>query len=254
MNSESKDSLKRLRKRIGAFLLAPLLFLCFGYLLFYVIGQPVIQFITTSADLMLLSRPPVFNQAPALSFSQDMETTSEDVSEESEVKEDIPEEEEEEPLSGEFAIKSSELEYPETGTQYGMISVERLDIQTPLFLGDTNDILRMGAGQSLQSIFPGEFGGTLVGGHNNQGFGKFANILPEDQIKVETTYGTYIYEVTETQIKRFDDPTAIEILRDKTKRTLILYTCYPLESIGVKNDRLLVYADLISGPLIDENN
>ena len=228
-------------KRVGAFFVTPILFMLLGYLIFYFAGRPVIQFTTSSLELFLLNRKPTFHAIPKSLWQ------SEGPVDLTEVKQMLSESQ----AQGVDILQSSELTYPKTGEQFGVITIEKLDIETPLYLGDEPEILRVGSGQSLRSSFPGESGGALIGGHTGQDFEKLQGIQTGDRIEVDTLYGSYVYEVTGSQIKRFDDESAIEVIYDRTKRSLVLYTCYPTETIGVKHDRLFVYADLISGPIIE---
>ena len=216
---------------IGA-IMSPILFALFGYFVSYMIGKPVVDFVTSSVELILLSKEPEFGTELELGNIEAIKPPEQNV--------DI--------------IKASEFEYPSEGTQYGIITVEHLRLEAPLFSGDTDAILRIGSGMYRGSPYPGQLGGTLIGGHNTDEFGKFGSLQIGDEILLTLTYGTYIYEVIDMQVKRYDDPTAIELMTDRTKRSIILYTCYPLDMLGSTDDRLFVYGNLISGPIIEEEN
>ncbi|MEE1499033.1 MAG: class D sortase, partial [Enterococcus hirae] len=42
-------------------------------------------------------------------------------------------------------------------------------------------------------------------------------------------------------------------IRQRNNAKLILYTCYPIDSIGLTDQRLFVTAKLHAGPMINEN-
>ena len=67
-------------------------------------------------------------------------------------------------------------------------------------------------------------------------------------VVLETNYGTYTYEVTETAVKKATDKTAYDL--KATQENLVLYTCYPFDTLGLTPDRYYVYAKYVSGPKI----
>lgn len=70
-----------------------------------------------------------------------------------------------------------------------------------LYFGDTEEILRQGAGQFMGSVYPGEMGTSLIGGHNVDDFGKLGAVPIGDTIEVQTSYGNYTYRVTQLEVK-----------------------------------------------------
>ena len=141
-------------------------------------------------------------------------------------------------------LKNNKLEsYPEYGTKYGDIKIQELGIELPLYYGDTLSILRKGVGQSSGAYFPGEGGSIICMGHNTRGF---LRTLPEikkgSKIQIETVYGNYTYTVYDTKIVPQTQLEAAPI--QKEKEILMLYTCYPVNSIGHAKDRFIVYANI----------
>ena len=57
--------------------------------------------------------------------------------------------------------KQSLENYPEYGTKYGDIEIPAIDVNLPVYFGDTLSILKNGVGHSSGSYFPGE-GGSIV--------------------------------------------------------------------------------------------
>lgn len=134
--------------------------------------------------------------------------------------------------------------YPEYGTKYGKIKIPSLNIELDLYYGDTLSILRYGVGHSSGSYFPGEGGSVVCMGHNTKGFlRELPQIQNGAQIIIETNYGIYTYEVYDTRVVEQTQLDAIEISRDEEK--LMLYTCYPVNSIGHAKNRFITYSNLV---------
>lgn len=140
--------------------------------------------------------------------------------------------------------------YPKYGSKYGNIKIPSLDVDLPLYYGDTLSILRYGVGHTSGSYFPGEGGSILYMGHNTSGM---LRSLPEiekgAQIIVETTYGKYTYEVYDTKIVEQTELEAAPIQRDE--EMLILFTCYPVNSIGHAKKRFFTYSRLVEEQLLE---
>ena len=141
-------------------------------------------------------------------------------------------------------LEHNKLEhYPGYGSRYANIKIEALNINLPLYYGDTLSILRNGVGQSSGAYFPGEGGSIICMGHNTTGF---LRRLPEievgTKIEIETVYGNYTYTVYDTRIVDQSDLDAVPVQKEEEK--LMLYTCYPVNSIGHAKSRFIVYASL----------
>lgn len=136
-------------------------------------------------------------------------------------------------------------DYPEYGAQYGTIKIPSINVDLPLYFGDSLSILKYGIGHSNFSYFPGEGGTVLCMGHNTV---KMLKSLPKanigDNIILDTTYGTYTYQIYDSAIAYQDELEKAPIQREK--EILILYTCYPVDGIGHATHRYLVYANLVS--------
>lgn len=133
--------------------------------------------------------------------------------------------------------------YPEYGTRYGTIIIDSIDVNLPLYFGDTLSILMYGVGQSASGYFPGEGGSVICMGHRDRGY---LRRLPEmkkgDKIRIETVYGNYTYTLQETKVVKQTQLDAVPI--QKEKEMLILYTCYPINTIGHATQRFITYSTL----------
>jgi len=142
-------------------------------------------------------------------------------------------------------LKTKNLKsYPEYGSKYGTMKIPSKNIDLPLYFGDTLKIIKNGIGHSCLSYFPGEGGSILCMGHNTDSTLKdFIGIDNGEKIIIETTYGKFTYEIYETKIVNEKDMSAAPLQREK--EILMLYTCYPANSIGHVPDRFFAYANLV---------
>ncbi len=139
--------------------------------------------------------------------------------------------------------KKSLENYPEYGTQYATIEIQRIGANLPVYFGDTLDILKKGVGHSSGSYFPGEGGSILYMGHNSKKvFRRFSELQIGDEIKVTTTYGEYNYKIYDMQLINETDTDKVPIQRNE--EILMVYTCYPFNNIGYATQRYVVYAKL----------
>lgn len=141
--------------------------------------------------------------------------------------------------------------FPKYGDEYGMLSVAAANIISPVFVGDDETQLLYGAGQYYGSVFPGDIGNTVIAGHTNSVFKTLGDAQIGDSIRLELTYGTYVYEISNIEIKSGTDQS---ILAPSEEQILTLYTCYPFDYIGNTPDRYVVTAKLVEGNPLSEIN
>lgn len=219
-------------KMIGVTLVAPIIFLVIGYSLIYVIGKPVIQFVTSSIQLFLLTDTPNFETTKQSFTAVDNKKFATNARNE---------------------LPSSKVDYPVGGQLYGKVKIEKLQLNVPLYFGDTEEILREGAGQFMGSVYPGELGTSLIGGHNVDDFGKLGAAQVGDEITLQTTYGNYVYRINQIEVRDKKDKKINDMIYQRNDRRIILYTCYPIDSLGLTNERLFAIGEFVSGPMINGN-
>lgn len=141
-----------------------------------------------------------------------------------------------------FNTEKQEIEkYPEYGTRYGNIRIESLNINLPLYYGDKLSILKNGVGQSSGAYFPGEGGSIICMGHNTKTFlYRLPEIRKNEEIVVQTTYGEFKYKVDHTKVVNMYNVDELPVQNEE--EILMLYTCYPVNGLGHKADRFVVYA------------
>ena len=140
--------------------------------------------------------------------------------------------------------ESNTLEnYPEYGTQYATIEIPEIDVNLPVYFGDTLEILKNGVGHSSGSYFPGEGGSIIYMGHNSQNvFRRFSELQIGNEIIVTTSYGEYTYVIYDMAL--IDETEIDKLPIQKEEEILMVYTCYPFNNIGYATQRYVVYAKL----------
>ena len=136
------------------------------------------------------------------------------------------------------------INYPVYGNKYGNIRIESIGVDLPVYYGETYTILKSGIAHDSTSYFPGEGGSIIYAGHNFKTFlASLPNVKIGDKIEIETTYGTFKYEVYDKQIINETEVDKVPI--QKEKEILMIYTCYPINNIGHAYQRYVVYANLV---------
>ncbi len=134
--------------------------------------------------------------------------------------------------------------YPEYGTKYADIAIEKIGVNLPVYFGDKLEILKNGVGHDSGSYFPGEGGSILYMGHNFDGiFRRLGELEIGDNIKVKTSYGEFTYEVYDMKIVKENEKDVVPIQREE--EILMIYTCYPFNNIGYTTQRYIVYSKII---------
>lgn len=216
-------------KKIMAYCCLPLFFLIIGYMILFLLVQPYIRPISSIYTM--------FSQNQTPDFSKEIKNLYDDS--------------EKLPTDGE--IDASTIHKVKIKEQYGKISIPAVSIDVPLLYGATDECLYVGAGQRVQSVMPGYGKPTMIGGHTIPYFKNLGNISEGDEITIRTFYGIFTYRVTHSRVIQADDASAYDLTQNNEQ--LILFTCYPLDGIGEKEQRLLVYADKVSGPrVVGDNN
>lgn len=136
------------------------------------------------------------------------------------------------------------VNYPTYGTRYATIKIDSIGLELPVYYGANYTILKSGIAHDDTSFFPGEGGSVIMAGHN---FKTFLANLPKtntgDLIILDTTYGTFKYEIYDAKI--VNETAVSEVPIQNEKEILMLYTCWPINNIGHASERYVVYANLV---------
>lgn len=137
----------------------------------------------------------------------------------------------------------------------GYISIPKLNVQLPLFIGSTKAILAIGVGQIVETDLPMKGIGTncVIAGHrgySGRSMFLYINTLePGDLIYLTYMGQNAVYEVYGQSII---SPTDSDKLGgDEEYETLTLFTCNP---IGYNYQRLLVHAKRIEDPGVESTS
>lgn len=211
-------------KNLLAYICMPVGFCVLGYLLIYVAFNPIIKPVLSVSEIFISDAD--FKSGDKLTsiFDENSHISQESSN----------------------TVAMSQVEIPSFGTHYANLSISSISIEAPLYFGDSSSVLSSGLGQYNGSFLPGFGRPILISGHNNSYFNSLQYINKGDEITITTNYGVYKYQVTETRIASYDDKSAYDLSADK--ETLILYTCYPFDTLGLTPQRFFVYADKVSGP------
>ena len=133
--------------------------------------------------------------------------------------------------------------YPEYGTKYANIEIPKIDVDLPVYYGDTLEVLKKGVGHSSGSYFPGEGGSIIYMGHNaKKNFRRFSELQIGNEITIKASYGTYKYKIYDMKLIKETEINELPVQREK--EILMIYTCYPFNNIGYASKRFVVYAEL----------
>ena len=224
-NSDKNRSKKGYRKY---FIILPIVFLICGYMLFFACLTPIID--------PLLS-------AYKLAFSNTNFNTI-DESGTSSI------------FNGSTGVYSGllncdDFEFPNYGSVFGKISVEGTEINCDLIYGDDTALLKKGACLSLYSHIPGCGRGVMIAAHNNTYFHTLPNAREGTLVHLETNYGSYVYKVYRSEVIKDSERAKYETELNGDKETLILYTCYPIDTLASTPYRYFVFCEFVSGPQVN---
>ena len=99
--------------------------------------------------------------------------------------------------------------------------------------------MKKGVGHLVQSVFPGQNEQIVISGHRDTVFRGFEKLEIGDLFIVHMPYGTYTYEMRETEIVDKDDTS---VVRSMGEEVLVVTTCYPFYYIGPAPMRFVIYA------------
>ena len=125
---------------------------------------------------------------------------------------------------------------PEPGTVIGRIEIPRLRVSTIVRAGSDARTLRLAVGHIEGTAFPGGSGNVGLAGHRDTFFRRLEEIQPDDEIRLVTPDGTFVYQVERTDVVRPDD---IWVLDPTDTPTLTLVTCYPFTYVGSAPERFI---------------
>jgi sortase A len=123
----------------------------------------------------------------------------------------------------------------------GRMEIPRLNVSAVVRAGSDSRTLQLAVGHIPGTAVPGEAGNVGLAGHRDTFFRRLRNIRNDDEIRIATPEGTYVYRVARTDIVK---PRDVWVLDPTVHPTLTLVTCYPFSYIGSAPQRFVVRAEL----------
>jgi sortase A len=127
----------------------------------------------------------------------------------------------------------------ESAPPLGILTIEKLNIQVPIYNGTDDVTLDRGAGRIKGMARMDEEANLGISGHRDGFFRTLKDIEVGDDIEIQTTRGVEKYAVTAINIVPKAD---VSVLDPKTDKTLTLVTCYPFYFVGHAPKRYIVTA------------
>ena len=121
------------------------------------------------------------------------------------------------------------------------IRVPRLGYSAAVKEGTDLNVLYGGPGHYPSTPWPGQPGNVGVAAHNVYWI-HFADLVPGDEVDLETRYGTFKYRLTGTRIVNPDDRT---VLVQEPGRKMTLTTCWPLWAGSFATQRYVLFTEQI---------
>lgn len=128
---------------------------------------------------------------------------------------------------------------------FGVITIPRLQLEMPIYLGATYKHMADGAAHLSQTSLPigGENSNCVIAGHRGWGGASYFRYITEleagDEVIITNLWGELRYTVVETKI--IDPNDVEEILIQQDRELLTLLTCHPYASGG--KYRYVVYCE-----------
>lgn len=135
----------------------------------------------------------------------------------------------------EQTFETGVISYPVFGEQYAMLEIESIGLNVGVFYGVNPELLERGACHSTQSAVIGEIGNAVIDAHVNTFFSELSEVQPGDKVVVYTSYGRFVYEVSEQIEFSKTDKRYVAVTRDA--EYLTLYTCKP-QVLGSSDQRI----------------
>ena len=127
----------------------------------------------------------------------------------------------------------------DTAPPLGILTIDKLNIQVPIYNGTDELILNRGVGRIKGMAKMDEDANLGISSDRDGCFRGLKDIEVGDDIEIQTTRGVEKYAVSAINIVPKSD---VSVLKPKTEKTLTLVTCYPFYFVGNAPKRYIVRA------------
>jgi len=129
------------------------------------------------------------------------------------------------------------------GSVIGRVDVPRLKMSAAIAEGDDDSTLGKAVGHLPDTPLPWQgSGNSAFAAHRDGLFRPLRNIRLNDEVKVVTPHGEFLYRVKKTQVVNPDD---VWVLAPTQAATVTLITCYPFSFVGHAPQRFIVQAERV---------
>lgn len=132
------------------------------------------------------------------------------------------------------------------GEVIGILEIPKLHTELPIVEGTSGYELEKGVGHYSSTALPGQPDQILLSGHRETVFRRLGELQNGDTFHIKMPYGTFSYEIIQSQIVDADDPTVIR--STAPTETLTVSTCYPFSYIGDAPYRYVLTAHRTENP------
>ena len=122
-----------------------------------------------------------------------------------------------------------------------VVRIPSIRLEVPVLPGTDDRTLDRAVGHIDGTALPGAEGNSGIAGHRDGFFRGLKDIVPGDEIELDTLSGKEIYRVDRTWVVNPEDVT---VLDPTATRSLTLVTCYPFYYVGAAHQRFIVRAVL----------
>ena len=131
----------------------------------------------------------------------------------------------------------------EPGAAIAVLTIDRLDIETPVFDSVNELNLNRGVSRIEGTATLAEADNLGIAGHRDSFFRPLKDVEIGERIRLTSALGVTEYQVMETLIV---DPEDVWVLDPADQATLTLVTCYPFYFVGSAPERFIVRAVAVS--------
>jgi sortase A len=128
------------------------------------------------------------------------------------------------------------------GALIGRVDVPRLNLSAAIAEGDDDATLGKAVGHLPDTPLPWQAGNAAFAAHRDGLFRPLRDIRVNDEVKVVTPRGEFLYRVKKTQVVNPDD---VWVLAPTSTATITLITCYPFSFVGHAPQRFIVQAERV---------
>lgn len=139
-------------------------------------------------------------------------------------------------------IDEKEIVLPPQGELLGNLKIPSINLEVPIYVGDSDNELAKGCGMDLSMKYPGQDGNVVLAGHTNLVFKTLGDAKDGDEIIIDTSFATFTYKIASHEITEATDTTVIV---EKDREFLTVYTCYPFNFLASTDKRYVLRCEFV---------